>query len=305
LPVIPSGRHPYTYIPLDAHPEVRPTFAPLVLEPGHTLQKFRPGELVTDSLILSPKTSARSSKTCHYHHPFPPYPPQSQIEPALAWAQEHQFELEARGSPLPFLLARLAFVSRLQRGELNLALQIARNELMPLALRASATRLVPSTTCGRLPMCHGVAPSGYAAQSRPSTPETKFGASAVCKHSNGCGGSDAAQVGGFSVGGVRQLMGALAFAPALRGSPYEWLIQPRMIDEACEVRRLGVGVVGLPHFERGSFQGQGLVGLGFPYEWLIQPRMIVEACEVRMLEGLPIHPPSSLVNPGEPGFDRT
>lgn len=78
--------------------------------------------------------------------------------------------------------------------------------------------------------------SGYAAQRRVSEPETKSGA--VGKAVHGAAGHDAAKPGGFSVSGVRQLMGALAFAPALRGSPYEWLIQPCRIDEACEVRRL-------------------------------------------------------------------
>lgn len=107
---------------------------------------------------------------------------------------------------------------------------------MPLALRACAARPTP-TAAGGLPRpCRAMPSSGYAAQRRVSEPETKSGA--VGKAVHGAAGHDAAKPGGFSVSGVRQLMGALAFAPALRGSPYEWLIQPCRIDEACEVRRL-------------------------------------------------------------------
>ena len=44
-----------------------------------------------------------------------------------------------------------------------------------------------------------------------------------------------AQVAPSRMVSIRQLLGALAFAPNLHGTVYEWLVHPSRIDETCEV----------------------------------------------------------------------
>lgn len=121
------------------------------------------------------------------------------LSPALAWAADHRERLEALGSRLPFLLARLAFVSHLEKGETLAALALARERLLPLALGEGCR-----SPRGKIEL---------------SATVLRGAAAGECAH---------------GIAAVRSLMGSLAFAPALRGSRYEWLLEPSLAEEACE-----------------------------------------------------------------------
>jgi len=90
-------------------------------------------------------------------------------------------------------------VSHLEKGETLAALALARERLLPLALGEGCR-----------------SPRG----------KIELSATVLC----GAAAGECAH----GIAAVRSLMGSLAFAPALRGSPYEWLLEPSLAEEACE-----------------------------------------------------------------------